>query len=141
MSARESALVDQAFRVLDVDKSGAIQRNDIIRRFEDSDGDDTADAIGNFLAVFDGNGDGTCTKSEFYEYYLKLRQDLPSEEYFCYMMCQCWKISEMEPSAQDLLTLVREKIAQKVCAVEAKEPLKKAFKFFDRDGSGFVDGR
>ena len=32
------------YAVLDMDKSGAIQRNDIVRRFEDSDGDDTADA-------------------------------------------------------------------------------------------------
>jgi Ca2+-binding EF-hand superfamily protein len=106
LSERRVNMVKKAFALLDRDRSGKIQINDIDGIYDVSmnpeflEGKKTKNEIlAEFLNNFDGargNNDGCITWNEFYDYYSDLSMSTPSDEYFVRMMESTWQIPEQE---------------------------------------------
>lgn len=91
MNARRAALVHQAFAILDTDKSGFVDVDDIVDKYDASrhpdviSGKATADDVyRDFLDVFEvgGDRDGKVSKREFDEYYATVSATIDDDDYF-----------------------------------------------------------
>jgi hypothetical protein len=102
MSERRINLVNMAFDVLDTDKSGIIEPDDIITKYDASKhpeviaGKKSPNAVmKEFLDTFDvgGEHDGKVTRQEFINYYSNIGASIDNEEYFELMIRNAWHIS------------------------------------------------
>lgn len=129
LTARRKNMVEKAFAMLDRDKSGQVNIQDLSKQMvfvtmmllvgvydvsmnpEYIEGRKTKDQIlVDFLNNFDGakgNKDGIITKDEFFDYYTDLSTSLPSDEYFVRMMESTWQCPEVEdPSTKAVLQML-----------------------------------
>lgn len=100
-------LVLQAFEILDKDKSGSIEVEEIKSRYNTSKHPDvisgkktSEEVLLEFLHTFDGHNDGTIahrnapvTFSDFLEYYNNISASIDRDDYFELMMRNAWHIS------------------------------------------------
>ncbi len=99
-----------------------------------------------FLNNFDGtrgNSDGIVTRAEWTDYYSDLSSSIPSDEYFVKMMESVWCIPEDEDEAykekvEFLTKTIRHKLQLYSNKSQDEYLLRKLFKDFDLDGSGYL---
>ena len=99
-----------------------------------------------FLNSFDGtrgNSDGVVTRAEWTDYYSELSSSIASDEYFVKMMESVWCVPEEEDAAYkekiELLTkTIRHKLQNFANKGQDEFLLRKLFKDFDLDGSGYL---
>ena len=100
LTERRRKMVEKAFMMLDRDRSGQLNINDLIAVYDVSmnpefiEGRKTREQIlTDFLNNFEGvrgNRDGIINREEFYDYYTDLSLSVPSDEYFVRMMESTW---------------------------------------------------
>ncbi len=108
MNERRKSMVAMAFRVLDKDRSGIVDINDIQGVYNASMHPDVIagkltekEALQQFLNSFEANshaksltkGDGFISLEEFEEYYSSLSASIDSDDYFELMIRNAWHIS------------------------------------------------
>ncbi|CAN0000763.1 unnamed protein product, partial [Phaeothamnion confervicola] len=100
-SARRAQLILLAFALLDVDKSGVVDLDDIRRRYDTSKHPDVIagrkkpdEVLREFLDTFDGGeNDGKVSPQEFAKYYATVSASIDDDDYFELMMRNAWHIS------------------------------------------------
>ena len=101
MSDRRKALVQQAFNILDTDRSGYITVDEMLEKYDFSfhpevkTGKKTVQqAMREFMCQWDDkDGDGTVSYDEFEDYYKGLSASIDGDDYFELMMRNAWRIS------------------------------------------------
>lgn len=95
---RRAALIDAAFKVMDVTGDGVVTRDDMTHYDSKYDpdvksGKITADeALDAILANFDMDHDGKVTKQDFREYYMNVSCSIENDDYFELMIRNAWHI-------------------------------------------------
>ncbi len=101
MNERRRNLVLQAFQILDADKSGVVELNDIMAKYDASKHPDVKtgkrtkeDVLSEFLDTFDTEEkDGKVTPNEFCKYYSNVSSSIDDDDYFELMIRNAWHIS------------------------------------------------
>lgn len=101
LNDRRKQLVLLAFNILDADKSGAVELNDIQAKYDASKHPDVKtgkrtpeDVLAEFLDTFDTEEkDGKVTPSEFCKYYSNVSSSIDDDDYFELMIRNAWHIS------------------------------------------------
>jgi len=109
MNERRKNIVLQAFQILDTDKSGNVELNDLQGKYDASKHPDviagkrSADSVLlEFLDTFDTEEkDGKVTPSEFCRYYCAVSASIDDDDYFELMIRNAWKISGGEGWCQN----------------------------------------
>jgi Ca2+-binding EF-hand superfamily protein len=109
--------VKQAFTILDKDRSGTVDLNDIDALYDVAQNPNVItgrvspnDAFNKFIAHWDQNADGKITMEEFIENYQWISASISSDDYFELMMRNAWHISGGEgwcENTSDLRVLVK----------------------------------
>ena len=101
MSQRRVGLVDKAFGVLDRDKSGVVDVEDLVDAFDTSQHPEVIagakssnEVLQEFLDTFEvgGEKDGKVTRSEFHNYYANVSASVDDDDYFELMIRNAWHI-------------------------------------------------
>merc|ERR1719379_2579947 len=109
MSSRRLAIVDQAFRSLDIDGSGALELGEFLVRYDCKHHPDvkrgTADAVEvlkRFIVNFEVGGvkDGVVTKQEFQNYYNGVSAGIDNDDYFEHMVRAAWGLEGDAPGGR-----------------------------------------
>ena len=101
MASRRVGLVDKAFGVLDRDKSGVVDVEDLVDAFDTSQHPEVIagakssnEVLQEFLDTFEvgGEKDGKVTRSEFHNYYANVSASVDDDDYFELMIRNAWHI-------------------------------------------------
>ena len=101
-------LVEMAFNRLDKDKSGILNPDEMMERYDASKHPDVlagkkskTEVLKEFLETFEVGGeiDGKVTKQEFVNYYTNISASVDDDEYFELMIRNAWRISGGEGAA------------------------------------------
>lgn len=160
LSDRRKAMVQKAWDLIDRDGSGTLTVADLTGIYNTEqhpdvrEGKKTAEEVmEEFLSSFEGSGaasagtagDGTVTKTEFFDYYTDLSSSIPTDDYFVAMMESAWGISENESAELEalcdrfelmLVTKAEQKAKSK--GGSGRRDVQAAFNHFDKDESGAV---
>jgi hypothetical protein len=100
MNDRRNQIVLLAFEILDCDKSGVVDIDDIKKLYNADKHPDVISGLKSsdeilslFLDTFDSNGDGKVTPREFIEYYNNISCSIDNDDYFELMIRNAWHIS------------------------------------------------
>mmetsp|Transcript_12079 Transcript_12079/g.19501 ORF Transcript_12079/g.19501 Transcript_12079/m.19501 type:complete len:351 (-) Transcript_12079:338-1390(-) len=154
MNLRRKALVLKAFRVLDSDKSGVLDLNDLKGIFDAKShpkvksGEITEEkALDEWLNNFElyGDKDGKVTLKEFEAYYSDISASIDSDDYFVLVIENAYRLREKDgyvdtKTLDRIEQVLRDKIWQKAGPASANDSktLIKAFKYFDTTNSNTV---
>ncbi len=150
MNARRAKMVERIFKRFDRDGSGVINLGDIVQIFDVSMNPDfvemrkTKDQILNELLMnFEGakgNGDGTVTFQEFFDYYSDLSMSVPNDEYFVRMLESAWQLPEVEndPVGEASIKMLIKEVRSRVLELAKNDPklIKKIHSDFDLNQNG-----
>jgi len=102
LNSRRQAIVDMAFKVVDVDGSGIIDINDLLMRYNADNHPDVKQSkteaieiFRKFINTFDVGGvrDGQVTSQEFRKYYEGVSASIDADDYFEQVVRSAWKFS------------------------------------------------
>ncbi len=102
MNNRRKSLIQLAFNILDKDRDGEVEPEELVGRYNASQHPEVLsgrktedDVLREFLDTFDVGGvkDGVVTKQEFENYYANLSANIDNDDYFELMIRNAWHIS------------------------------------------------
>jgi len=102
MNGRRRGLVEQAFHVLDTDRSGYIEPHEVAAKYDAGAHPDVKagkktkeEVYAEFLDTFDvgGDKDGRVSIQEFMNYYQNVSNSIDNDDFFELMIRNCWHIS------------------------------------------------
>ena len=100
MNERRRTLVEKAYKLLDSNKDGIVKLNDIEQLYDVSQHPEVLsgklskqDALRQFMAQWDINGDDIVSLDEFIEYYNDVSAQIDADHYFELMIRNAWHIS------------------------------------------------
>eukprot|EP01038_Epipyxis_sp_PR26KG_P009178 gene9178-12377_t len=100
LNERRKKMVQMAFNILDRDGSGEVSIDEMLAIYnvdsvpEVQQGKKTRQAaMKDFMAVWDGNHDGTITLPEFEDYYKGVSASIDGDDYFELMIRNAWRIA------------------------------------------------
>lgn len=100
LNDRRKQIVLQAFQVLDADKSGLIELNDITARYSAAKHPDvisgkrtSAEVLTEFLDTFSVSKTGKITPEDFVQYYANVSSSIDDDDYFELVIRNAWHIS------------------------------------------------
>jgi len=160
LNERRKALVQKAWELIDRDGSGTLTVADLEGIYNASQHPDVREGrkteeevLTEFLSSFEGSGaagagtagDGTVSKTEFFDYYTDLSSSIPTDAYFATMMESSWGISENETAELkaicdrfELMLVTKAEQKAKTKGGSGRYDVMCAFNHFDKDESGAV---
>jgi len=155
LNERRRKLVDKAWRKLDPDHSGwtnvrilyenfnGSKDKQVIEKKKTSD-EVFEDFLGNFDKVNKADPNSRITNEEFVSHYTDLGVAIPSDNYFSELLQGTWNIEEDKESTisvneiKDIIKTLRYKLIQRAKNGQDESLLRKLFKDFDLNKSGYL---